>query len=180
MPSNPDITILPYKGKSPIVHPTVYLAQGVRLIGDLEIGQQSSIWFNAVIRGDVNYIRIGERTNVQDNSVIHVTHLGKPTIIGNDVTIGHQCMIHACMIKDLCLIGMGSIVMDGVEIREGSIVGAGSIVTQNKTFPPNSLIMGAPAKFIRHLNEEESKKLAHSAVHYVNVASFYLDLPQID
>ncbi len=174
-PRNSNVTILSYNGMMPKLADNVYLSEGVRIIGDVEIGKASSIWFNTVMRGDVNYIRIGERSNIQDNSVIHVTHNGNPTLIGDDVTVGHNCVIHACTIKNLCLIGMGAIVMDGAVIGEESIVGAGSIVTQGKSFPARSLIIGAPAKLVRTLNDEEVNSLKKSAQHYVKVSHQYLD-----
>lgn len=168
-----DITIIPFAGKTPKIHSSVFCASGSRIIGDVIIEENSSIWFNVVIRGDVNYIRIGKSTNIQDNSVIHVTDQGLPTIIGNEVTIGHMVMLHACTIKDGSLIGMGSTILDGAIIGENCLVGANSLVTQNKTFPPGSLIMGAPAQLKRQLTSEELKELKQSAPHYVDIMKKY-------
>src|SRR3989337_380287 len=131
--------LLPYKGKRPKLHETVYVEASARIIGDVIIGAYASVWFNAVVRGDVNYIRIGERTNVQDNSVLHVTKDAYPLIIGTDVTIGHNAVLHGCVVKDRCLIGMGAIILDNAEIGEDSIICAATLVTENAKIPPRSL-----------------------------------------
>ncbi len=145
------------------------------------MGNDCSVWFGCVIRGDVHYIRIGDRVNIQDLSMIHVTHWknpdksdGNPTIIEDDVTIGHRVMLHGCTIKKACLIGMSTTILDGAVIGEESIVGAGSLVTKNKTFPPRSLIMGSPAKVIRELHEEEVEELYRSAQRYVIFKNEYI------
>ncbi len=169
-----NVSILPYKGMMPTIADGVLLTDGARVIGDVHVGKDSSIWFNAVVRGDVNFVRIGERSNVQDNSMLHVTHEGNPCLVGNDVTIGHSVVLHACTIEDYCLIGMGAIVLDRVVIGKESLVGAGSLVPQGKVFPPRSMIIGSPAKVVRELTDEEVAKLHHSAVHYVNVARNYM------
>ncbi len=170
----PGANILPYKGVLPKIDATALIANGAQIAGDVEIGFQSSIWFNVAIRGDVHYVRIGQRTNVQDNSTIHVTTDIYPCIIGNEVTIGHGAIIHACTIEDRCLIGMGAIVMDNTVIQENSIVGAGSLVTMGKRFPPGSMIMGSPARVVRRLTESEIAGLAESAAKYVHTAANYL------
>lgn len=171
--------IIEYKGIKPKLGENVLICDGAKVIGEVEIGDNSSIWYNCVLRGDVNYIKIGNNTNIQDLSTIHVWHRdeksnGYPTIIGNNITIGHNCIIHACEIKDNCLIGMGSIVMDDVCIGENSIIGAGSVITKGKKFMPNSLIFGNPAKFIRELKKEEIQEIKNSATRYVDFAKDYL------
>src|SRR6478672_195471 len=134
----PGSTLLPYKGKRPTLGQGVFVASGAHIIGDTEIGEQSSIWFNVVIRGDCNYIRIGKRTNIQDGTVIHVTNTYFPTFIGDDVTIGHGAVLHGCRIGNLCLIGMGATVMDNVTIPDRCFVAAGSLVPPGKTFNPGT------------------------------------------
>src|SRR3989337_3599176 len=140
-----------YKGITPKLHETVYVEEGARIIGDVEVGAHSSIWFNAVVRGDVHFIRIGDRTNVQDNSTLHVTKDTYPLIIGNDITIGHSVVLHGCTVKDRCLIGMGAIVLDNAEIGEDSIVGAGALVTEGMKVAPGSLVLGIAAKVVTDL-----------------------------
>jgi len=167
--------IKPYKGKFPKIHPSVFLAENAVIIGDVEIEEDSSVWYNVVIRGDVNYIRIGKRTNIQDGTIIHVDHKQYPTIIGNEVTVGHKVMLHACTIEDRCLIGMSSTVMDGVVVGKESIVGAGALVTPKKIIEPQSLWTGSPAKFKRKLTEDELKWLEKSYKNYVNYKNSYLD-----
>jgi carbonic anhydrase/acetyltransferase-like protein (isoleucine patch superfamily) len=159
-----------------------WVAKSADVIGDVTIGKDCSIWFGTVIRGDVHYIKIGDRTSIQDLSMIHVTHYkkertiedGNPTIIGNDVTIGHRVMLHGCTIEDACLIGMSATILDGAVIGKESIVGASSLVTKNKKFPPRSLIMGSPAKVVRELSDEEVKELYASAKRYVSFKNDYL------
>lgn len=165
--------VITWKNKKPDLGPHVLLASGARVIGDVVAGDETNIWFNVVIRGDVNTIRIGFRTNIQDNSVIHVSRGNGPTTIGNDVTIGHSAVIHACTIEDNCLIGMGAVILDGVIIRKNSLVAAGSVVTPGKNFPPGSMIMGSPAKAVRNLTSDEIKSLEASADHYVELARTY-------
>lgn len=170
----PGSHIIPFKGTQPQIGADVFLAAGACVIGDTIIGKQSSIWFNTIIRGDVHSIRIGERTNIQDNTMVHVTAGQSGCVIGNDVTIGHNAVIHACTVEDLCLVGMGAVILDKAVIGRGSLVGAGALVTQGKVFPPGSLIMGSPAKVVRSLTPEEIEKLKDSALHYVNTARAYM------
>jgi len=172
--------ILKFKKWFPKIHKKAWVAPSADVIGNVKIGRDSSIWFGAVIRGDVHKIRIGKRTSIQDLSMIHVTHHkkkdmsdGNPTIIGDDVTIGHKVMLHGCTIEDGCLIGMNATILDGAIIGKGSIVGAHSLVTQNKTFPPNSLIIGSPAKVVKTLNKDETEKLIKHALRYVKFKNEY-------
>ena len=174
--------ILQYKGMSPKIGKNCWIAKSADVIGDVKMGEDVSIWFGCVIRGDVHYIQIGDRTNIQDLSMIHVTHYTKddksdgfPTIIGNDVTIGHRVMLHGCIIEDACLIGMSATILDGAVIGKESIVGAGSLVTKNKKFPPRSLIVGSPAKVVRELTDKEVKELYDSAKRYVNFKNNYMN-----
>jgi len=172
--------ILKFKKWYPKIHKKAWVAPSADVIGNVKIGKDSSIWFGTVIRGDVHKIRIGKRTSVQDLSMIHVTHYkkedmsdGNPTIIGDDVTIGHKVMLHGCTIEDGCLVGMNATILDGAIIGKGSIVGAHSLVTQNKKFPPNSLIMGSPAKVVKTLTKEESYKLIEHSQRYVKFKNEY-------
>ncbi len=157
-----------------------WIAPSADVVGDVTCGTDCSIWFGTVVRGDVHFITIGDRVSVQDLSMIHVTHHkkddrsdGNPTIIGDDVTIGHRVMLHGCTIENACLIGMSATILDGAVIGKESIVGAGSLITKNKKFPPRSLIMGSPAKVVRELNDEEVKELYASASRYVEFKSHY-------
>ena len=170
-----------YQGMSPCIAKNVFVAPSADIIGEVSIGSGSSIWFGCVVRGDVNSISIGENTNIQDLSMIHVTHYtrenrsdGFPTIIGDNVTVGHRVMLHGCVVEDACLIGMSATILDGAVIGKESIVGAGSLVTKHKKFPPRSLIMGNPAKFIRELNDDEVASLYKSATNYVKFMMSYL------
>ncbi len=164
-----------YKGKIPKIHPSVYISDNAYVIGDVEIGEDSSVWFGTVIRGDVNFIRIGKRTNIQDNSVIHVTHETYPTIVGDNVTVGHRVILHGCVLKNNILVGMGAIIMDGTKIDDNVIIGAGALVTQNKRIPPGVLVAGVPAKIVRDLREEEVKMVEKSAMDYVKYKNDYLN-----
>ena len=157
----------PYKGRLPIVDPTAYVDQSAQVIGDVEIGPESSVWMNVVIRGDVNIIRIGRRTNVQDLTIVHIMHDTHPTFIGDDVTIGHSAIIHGCTIGDRVLIGMGATLLNGATIGEDSIVAAGSLVTEEATFPPRSMIMGSPAKLRRTLSDVEVASILDFSSNYV-------------
>ncbi|WP_281951451.1 gamma carbonic anhydrase family protein [Nitrosophilus kaiyonis] len=174
--------LLRYKNWFPKIKENAWIAPDSTVIGNVEIGKDSSIWFGCVIRGDVHYIKIGDRTNIQDLSMIHVTHYknpdmsdGYPTIIGNDVTVGHRVMLHGCIIEDACLIGMNSTILDGAVIGKESIVGAGSLVTGGKKFPPRSLILGSPAKVVRSLSDEEVQELYNSANRYVTFKNDYIN-----
>ncbi|HZX13430.1 MAG TPA: gamma carbonic anhydrase family protein [Thermodesulfobacteriota bacterium] len=156
-----------YNGIFPKIHSSVFIADSAEVIGDVTIGEESSVWFQTVIRGDVNFIKIGARTNIQDNSVLHVTHNTHPVIIGNDVTAGHRVVIHGCTISDYVLIGIGAIVLDGAIVEENSIVGAGSLVAPGFKVPSGTVVMGVPAKVKRELSPEEVMQIKQSAVNYI-------------
>ena len=169
----PGPIIRPFRGKAPTIDPSVYVADTATIIGDVEIGAGSSVWFGAIIRGDVFHIRIGAETSVQDNTVIHVTHDRFPTLIGDRVTIGHAVTLHGCTVANLCIIGMGSTVLDQAEIGERSILGAGALVTPGTKIPPGHLAVGAPARVKRALTEAELQWLESSAAHYVELGRIY-------
>ncbi len=149
-----------------------FVAKNATVVGDVSLGAESTVWFQAVIRGDANWIKIGDRTNIQDGTIIHVDH-DAPTIIGDDVTVGHQCMLHGCTIEQGALIGMSSIVLNHAVIGENSLIGAGSLVTQGTIIPPNVLAFGRPAKVIRPLTEEEIAKNKANIAHYVALGAQY-------
>jgi gamma-carbonic anhydrase len=162
-----------YRGIIPKIHPSVYVAAGAHIVGDVEIGEDSSVWFNTVIRGDVHFIRIGERTNVQDNSVLHVTHEKYPLVIGSDVTIGHGAIVHAATLKDCCLIGMGATVLDDATVGSYALVAAGSLVLEHFHVPEGALVAGVPARVKRMLTPEEREEIAQSARNYVEYVRTY-------
>jgi carbonic anhydrase/acetyltransferase-like protein (isoleucine patch superfamily) len=166
-------TILPYKGIYPRLHPTVELFEGVRITGDVEIGEHSVVLFNSVIRGDVNTIRIGTNTNIQDLSMLHVTHEQYPLVIGNSVTLGHSVVVHGCTIHDWSLIGMGARVLDGAVIGSYSIVAAGSLVRERFVVPEGVLVAGTPATIIRDINERERAMIEAIPPRYIDVAAQY-------
>ena len=169
------MSILPYQGLWPRVHESVFMADGARLIGDVEIGAGSSIWFNAVVRGDVCPIRIGQLTNVQDNCTLHVTHDTGPLNIGNRVTIGHGAVLHACTVEDQVLIGMGAILLDKCVIESGSLVAAGSLVRTGFRAPAGMLVAGVPAVVKRPLTEAERKNVEQSPDNYARYVATYRD-----
>ncbi|MBN8585796.1 MAG: gamma carbonic anhydrase family protein [Ignavibacteria bacterium] len=158
--------ILPYQNKYPKIHESVLVAEGAHIIGDVEIGKDSSIWFNTVVRGDVNYIRIGERTNIQDLTMVHVTYKKFPTFIGNDISIGHSAVIHGCRIDDFALIGIGAKLLDNCHINSFSLVAAGSVVKEGFEVPGGVLVAGVPAKIMRDLKPEEIEKIRQNAKNY--------------
>lgn len=161
-------SLIEFDGKKPQLGENVFVAEGARLVGDVTIGKDSSIFYNAVLRADLAPIQVGERTNIQDNVTFHVSE-GKGIVVGNNVTVGHNAVLHACTVDDNALIGMGAIVMDGAHIKKNCIVGAGALVTQDKEFPENSLIVGAPAHIARELMMEEIKSVADGVDRYVEV-----------
>jgi carbonic anhydrase/acetyltransferase-like protein (isoleucine patch superfamily) len=161
-----EIKLFPYLGKYPKIHPSVFVAPGAKIIGDVEVKDNSSIWYNSVVRGDVHYIKIGSMTNIQDCSMLHVTNNKFPLIIGNYVTVGHSVMLHGCTINDLSLIGMRAVVLDGAIIEEKSIVAAGAVVKEGFVVPSGKLVAGVPAKIIRDLKENELENFLASAKRY--------------
>jgi carbonic anhydrase/acetyltransferase-like protein (isoleucine patch superfamily) len=163
-----------HAGKKPVLGAGVFVAENAAIIGDVVIGDESSIWYATTVRGDVMPIRIGARTSIQDNTVIHVTSDFSGTEIGDDCTIGHSAIIHACTVESFCLIGMGSILLDGARIGTGSLVGAGALVTPGTNIPPGSLVIGSPAKVKRPLNDKEREQIRYGAAHYVELARAYL------
>jgi len=157
----------------PRVHPTAFVDQSAQVIGDVEIGVDSSVWMHAVVRGDVNFIRIGDRSNVQDGCVLHVMHETDPTIVGSDVTIGHAAIVHGCTIEDRVLIGMGAIVLNGARVGADSIVAAGTLITERMQIPPRSMVMGSPCKVRRALTDNEVEMVRQSAANYVRYKKDY-------
>ena len=166
-----------FQGTLPVIPKSVFVEDTAVVIGDVVMGEDCSVWFHAVVRGDVNYIRIGDRTNVQDLCMLHVTHDTHPLIIGSDVTIGHHVVLHGCTIKDRVLIGMGAIIMDGAVIGEDCVVGAGALVTENTTVPPRSMILGSPAKVKRPVTDKELAWIRESARNYIKYAGQYMKDP---
>jgi carbonic anhydrase/acetyltransferase-like protein (isoleucine patch superfamily) len=164
----------PYRGRLPVVDPSAYIDPSAQIVGDVEVGAESSVWLNVVMRGDVNSIRVGRRTNVQDGTVVHVMHDVHPTLIGNDVTIGHGAIVHGCTIQDRVLIGMGAILLNGATIGADSIVAAGSLVPEGAVLPPRSLAMGSPAKVRRELSDDEVASIREYADNYVRYRLDYM------
>lgn len=164
--------IYPYKGKQPIIDDSVFIADYAVVTGDVTIGAETSIWYNAVIRGDVSPTIIGKRVSIQDNCCLHQSP-SFPLIIEDEVTVGHQVTLHSCTIRNNALIGMGSIILDGAEIGEGAFIGAGSLVPPGKIIPPNSLALGRPAKVVRELNDEDKKDMARIVREYVEKGQYY-------
>jgi carbonic anhydrase/acetyltransferase-like protein (isoleucine patch superfamily) len=167
--------IYPYKDKKPKISDSAFIADYVTITGDVEIGDQSSIWFNTVIRGDVAPTIIGKKVNVQDNSVLHQSP-NNPLILEDEVTVGHQVILHSCIIREKALIGMGSIILDRAEIGEGAFIGAGSLVPQGKKIPPGTLAYGRPAKVIRELNPEDIADMERIRKEYVEKGIYYKSL----
>jgi len=165
--------IIKYKDKYPDISDTCFIAENADIIGDVIIGSNTSVWFKTVIRGDVNHIRIGENTNIQDSSVLHVTTATHPLFIGNDVTVGHMVILHGCTIKDRVLVGMGAIVQDGAVIESDTLIAAGSVVTQDSHIPSGKLVMGIPAKIKRDLTPEEKENIKQSSLNYVKNSEIY-------
>lgn len=167
--------VRPYRGQWPDVHPTAYVDESAQVIGDVVLGEASSLWMNVVIRGDVHAIRIGRRSNVQDGTVVHVMRGTHPTTIGDEVTIGHGALIHGCTIEPRCLIGMGAIILNGAVIGSDSIVAAGALVTEGQVVPPRSLVMGSPGKVRRPLADEEVASILDYAERYVGYRLDYME-----
>lgn len=166
--------IKPYRGLTPTIAETAFIEDTAVIVGDVVIESESSVWFHSVVRGDVNFIRIGRRTNIQDLSLLHVTHDTYPLVIGDDVTVGHHVVLHGCTIHNRVLIGMGAVLMDGVVVGDDCIIGAGALVTEHTKIPPGSLVIGSPARVKRPLREAELAWLTESALNYVRYARDYM------
>lgn len=165
--------IIPFNGTAPKIDPSAYVSSSARVIGDVEIGAEASLWFNVVVRGDVHRIRIGARTNLQDQVTVHVTGGRWPTTLGDEVTVAHGVILHGCSVGDRCLVGIGAIVLDGAEIEPDCMIAAGSLVAPRAKVPSGHLVMGSPAKVARPLRPEELEHLRQSAENYVGYARSY-------
>jgi carbonic anhydrase/acetyltransferase-like protein (isoleucine patch superfamily) len=168
--------LLPFSGKAPVIADSALILPTATVIGDVVVGDESSIWFNVVVRGDVNLIRIGKQTNVQDGAVVHVTSRSHPTFLGDEVTVGHHVTLHGCRIGTRCLIGIGAIVLDGAVIGDEAIIGAGAVVSPGSEIPSRCLALGTPARVKRGLNELEVRQLGQSAANYVQYLRAYRQL----
>ena len=166
----------PFRGVTPRAHPSAFIDDSAQVIGDVDIGEESSVWMCAVVRGDVHWIRIGRRSNVQDGAIVHAMTGTHPTSIGDHVTIGHAAVVHGCTIEDQCLIGMGAILLNGAHIGSQSIVAAGSVVVENMKVPPRSLVMGTPAKVKRLLTHDEMASIQRYADRYVGYRLGYMNV----
>lgn len=165
--------ILTYLGKKPVIDDSVFIGEGSVIIGDVVLEKNVSVWFNCVVRGDVNYIRIGERTNIQDGSILHVTYKKYPLIIGKDISVGHGAILHGCTIKDLVLIGMGAKLLDNCIINSNSLIAAGALVKENFIVPEGVLVAGLPAKIIRDLTQDEIDGIKQRALNYMMYVENY-------
>ena len=157
----------------PRIAPSAYVAESADVIGDVEIGENASIWFATVVRGDIEIIRIGSNSNIQDGSVVH-TMIGSPVVVGDWVTVGHRAILHGCTVEDHCLIGMGAILLNDVRVGQGSIIAAGALVPEKTVIPPRSLFLGVPARFKRELKESDQEFIRMHAVHYLEYKEVYL------
>lgn len=162
-----------FNGVTPRVDPTAFITDDAIIIGDVEIGEDASVWYGSIVRGDVNYIRIGARTNIQDGTIIHVSSRTHPTVLENEITVGHRVTLHGCHVESGCLIGIGAILMDGVHIGANSLVGAGSLVTPGTQIPQRSLVIGSPARVKRELSDKELAFLDKSWQNYVELKNIY-------
>jgi carbonic anhydrase/acetyltransferase-like protein (isoleucine patch superfamily) len=165
--------ITTYQGRVPRIASSAFVAPSADVIGDVEIGENASIWFQCVLRGDIELIRVGENSNVQDGSIVH-TMLGSPTVIGKWVTVGHRAILHGCTVEDHCLIGMGAVLLNNVRVGAGSIIAAGAVLPEDSVIPPRSLYMGVPAHFKRQLGEKEQHFIDSHATHYLGYKEVYL------
>ena len=165
--------IRPFRGIIPRIAPSAYIDPSAQVVGDIEIGERSSVWLNVSMRGDVNYIRIGNETSIQDNTVLHVERDTYPLSIGNRVTVGHSAVLHGCIIEDRVLIGIGAIVLNGARIGEGSVIAAGALVTERTRIPPHSLVMGSPAKVKREVTPEERIRFDTNCDNYIEMTAIY-------
>ncbi|HXF03940.1 MAG TPA: gamma carbonic anhydrase family protein [Blastocatellia bacterium] len=162
-----------FDGKFPVIADSVFIAKNASVIGDVEIGEHSSVWFQAVVRGDVNYIRVGRYTNIQDGSVVHVDRETSPARIGDYVTIGHRAIIHGCTIGDHCLIGMGAIILSDAVIGDYCLVAAGAVVREGQVIPPRSVVVGVPARILREVTPDEIRRIEEGWRNYVELKDFY-------
>lgn len=165
--------IKPFKDLAPKIHETAFIAAGAIVVGDVEIGENASVWYGSILRGDVNYIRVGARTNLQDGTIVHVSSKDHPTILESDITVGHRVTLHGCNVESGCLIGIGSILLDGVRVGRNSLVAAGSLLTPGTEVPPGSLVMGSPAKVKRPLTEQEIEGIRQNVAEYVELSAIY-------
>ncbi|HEX9655985.1 MAG TPA: gamma carbonic anhydrase family protein [Bacteroidota bacterium] len=168
------MSLISYGQKSPKIHSSVFIAEGAIVIGDVLISPHASVWYQSVLRGDINSVQIGERTNVQDGCVLHVTQ-NHPVIVGDDVTIGHRTIVHGCKIGDCALIGMGAIVLDGAVVGKNALIAAGAVVKEGFTVPERTLVAGIPARIMRELTNKEVEHIRQSAVHYVDYAAQFMN-----
>jgi carbonic anhydrase/acetyltransferase-like protein (isoleucine patch superfamily) len=166
---------IPYNGIAPTIHQSVFVAPGAYLIGDVTIGEESTVWFNAVLRGDDGPITVGKRCSIQDNSTIHL-YEGSPVVIGDDVTIGHNVILHGCKIGTCSIIGMGSTLLDNVEVGEECIIGANTLLASGIKIPPRSLVLGSPGKVVRELTEKDLQMLQYSSENYVQKGKEYKEI----
>lgn len=167
--------IRPFGGKHPRLAEGVFVEDSAQVIGDVELGDDANVWFGAVVRGDDHYIRIGARTNIQDLTVVHVSKKTHPTVLDEDITVGHRAILHGCHVMRGCLIGMGAVVMDGAKVGPESLVAAGALVGPGVEIPPRSLARGVPARVVRSLTDAELEHLVYSSQHYVDLKKAYLD-----
>lgn len=163
----------PYQGMMPIIHPTAFVEESAQVVGSVSVDCDSSIWHNAVLRGDVNTIHVGERSNIQDGVVVHGTFEKYPVVIGSDVSIGHNAVVHGCTIHANCLIGIGAIILDNADVGENCIIGAGALVTESMVVAPGSLVLGVPGRITRQLTEDEIQGLRERAARYVMYKNAY-------
>lgn len=166
-------SIITHHGITPKIHPSCFIAEGVKIIGEVEIDENVSIWYNTVIRGDVNYIKIGKNCNIQDLSMLHVTNQKWPLILEDNVSVGHSVSLHGAILKPFCLIGIGAIVLDGAIVNENSLVAAGALVREGFEVPSRTLVAGVPAKVIRELTDADIERIRSTPTNYINYVNEY-------
>jgi carbonic anhydrase/acetyltransferase-like protein (isoleucine patch superfamily) len=176
MSTQPSPVILPWDNVRPVIAADAFIAPNATIVGDTQIGSKASIWFNVVLRGDVNYIRVGDCTNIQDGTVVHVSSKDHPTLIGAGVLIGHMAMIHACTLEDGCFVGMSATIMDGAVVEQGAMIAAGALVAPGKRVKAGQLWAGTPAKFIRDVRPEEAERFPEQIQRYVDLGQTYRQL----
>lgn len=169
--------IRPFRGVTPQIAATAYIDPSAQVIGDVAVGERSSVWLNVSIRGDVNSIRIGEETSIQDNTVLHCDPVTFPLVIGNRVTVGHSAVVHGCTVEDESLIGIGAVILNGARVGRGSVIAAGAVVPEGMQIPPGSMVMGIPAKVKRELTDDERERFRQNAQRYVELAKVYREAP---